>query len=190
MSKHLTLTAKGFTIVELMVTVAVLAIVTAVALPNFNEFITKTRVDNEVSELYRLLLTARNTAINSDQNVTICPLAANSTCNNDWHKELSVFTDLNSNGIYEPANNEELIKVKAAISSGDKLEYGQNSLVYMPTGRLSGSADAEPFKYCPGSGAEHARGIEVSASGRFYSTSDIDNDGKDETRAGVKIVCS
>ena len=47
-------TTKGFTIVELMVTIAIAGIITMIALPNLNDFFFFFRVDNEIAQLNRL----------------------------------------------------------------------------------------------------------------------------------------
>lgn len=178
----------GFTLIELMIAIAVVAILTMVALPNLNSFTVRMRVDNEISELNRLLLTARNVAVNEGISVTVCSLSLNS-CTANWKNELSVFTDVNSNGVFEPLLNERIIKVKSAIKSNDKLQYGQNNVTYASTGLMTSAASNTPFSYCPIEDATRARGIVISISGRIYSTSDIDNDDKDEDRSGNEITC-
>lgn len=181
---------KGFTLVELIVGIAVIGIITAVALPSLNTFLVKMRVENEISQIHRLALIARNSAINMEQNVTLCPLNASNTCNNNWQGELSVFIDLDNDGVYESASNETLIKVKAAIASNDVLTYtGFSRITYSPTGLLA-SASNSTFRYCPDQYSDLSRGVVVSSTGRLYKTTDTDNDGKDETRAGTEISCN
>jgi len=181
----------GFTLIELLVGIGIIGIITAIAIPNLNEFMTKTRVDNEISELHRLLLSARNTAINSGKNVTLCPLASNA-CGTDWQNELSVFTNndntLANSKIYDSAN-EKLIKVKSLSKTGDDLQFDQSVIVFSPTGRLVSGANSK-FTYCPKGNASLARRVEISLSGRVYSSTDSNNDGKDEDRNGADVVCS
>ncbi|NQZ24097.1 MAG: type II transport protein [Colwellia sp.] len=180
----------GFTLVELMITIAIAAILMAIALPNFSSFLVQTRVDNEISQLQRLLLSARNTAINAEQNVTICPLNSSNTCDDNWHNEISVFIDIDRDKVYEPAADERIIIVKGAIDNNDKLQYGQDSIIYTPTGSISGGVSASPFMYCPKDYDDKSRGITVSTSGRSYVSSDTDNDNIDEDRSGNEITCS
>jgi len=179
----------GFTIVELMVSIAIVAILTAVALPSLNSFTIRMKVDNEISELHRLLLTARNAAINSEQNVTICPLGVGNVCTggNNWGDEISVFIDTNSNAIYEAG--EELLKVKEAIDTSDDLEMPLASLTYTPSGQITIN-NSNLFIYCPSGYANYSRGIQITALGRVYTTSDTDNDDVDETRDGAEFVCA
>lgn len=180
---------KGFTITELLVTIAVLGILSAVALPSLNEFMVNSRVDNEISQIQRLVLTTRNTAISMEQNVTLCPLATNSTCGNNWQGELTVFIDLDNDNIYEPLNNETIIRVKPAARTGDTLIYPQSRISFAPTGQLTGALNGN-FTYCPKDHLWLSRALLVTRTGRSYESSDTDNDGTDEDRSGVDISCN
>ncbi len=179
--------SSGFTLVELLISVTILAITLAIALPNLNDYLIKNRVDNEIAELHRLILTARNTAINTGKNVTLCPLTSGS-CTSNWQNEISVFTNDDDTTKYD-STKEELIKVKTAISSGDTLKFNQTNLVYTPTGRLVSGNDSL-FTYCPKADTSLARAINISLSGRIYSSQDSDNDDKDEDRDGNELNCS
>ena len=182
---------KGFTLVELMVSSSVLSILLAILIPNFNEIIIKTRVDSQISQLHHLLLITRNSAINYNQDVTLCPLNENLECTVNWQDELSVFIDFNDNGVLNPELNEKVIKVKAAVKYGDQLQYGlkRNKVKFAATGRTTGWGSNGTFKICPENKMHFSRAIIVATSGRFYLSSDIDDDGKDENRRGAEIIC-
>ncbi|SEK29983.1 type IV fimbrial biogenesis protein FimT/type IV fimbrial biogenesis protein FimU [Colwellia chukchiensis] len=181
---------KGFTITELLIGIAIVGLLVAIASPSLNQFIVQSRVDNEVSEIHRLLLAARNSAINSGKNVTVCPLKG-TTCSTDWQQELSVFTNnastLANNKAFDSAN-EELIKVKSKISENDTLKFSQNIIIFSPTGRLVSGGNGK-FSYCPKGYSDLSRGVEISLSGRVYATSDSNNDGKDNNRSGTVVSC-
>jgi len=182
---------KGFTLIELMISISVTSILVSIAVPNFSSFIAKIRVDNEIAQLQRLLATARNTAINTGLPTTICPLDNNKECNTQWHEELSVFIDMNDNQIYEPLSGENLIRIKKTIKSTDKLQYGlgRKRVKFAPTGRTIGWGSNGTFKYCPKDHEESSRAVSVATSGRFYLSTDWDGDGKDELRNGSEIQC-
>ena len=130
--------SRGFSLIELMIGITIVAILVGVALPNLNDFIVRMRVDNEITELQRLLLTARNTAINTGKNTTVCPLSGGACSgSNNWKGELGV---LNEDGI---------VKVKAAILASDNLEFDYASLIYTPRGNLSTTDATGTFSYCP-----------------------------------------
>ena len=192
----------GFTIIELMVTIAVAAIVITIAIPSMSDFIVKMRVDNEISQLNRLVLTARNTAISTEQTVTFCPLGENNVCTNNWDNELSVFIDLNGNGTYEPPATipaipappalpipyERILKVKSSTTAGDSITYlGQSRITFSPTGILASGAST--FLYCPSSDKALARALVLSISGRTVLSADSDGDGIDEFRTGADVTC-
>jgi type IV fimbrial biogenesis protein FimT len=182
---------KGFTFVELLTAIAITSLLASIAIPNMSDFIVKLRVNNEISTLKRLLFVTRNSAINSGQRVILCPLTDGGTCTTDWGNSLSVFIDTNNNKRYDSANNEVLLVKKPAIKDGDILIYGKNrtKITYKPSGHLSGLSNGT-LRYCPLNNQDKSRGIVIARSGRIYASSDVDNDGKDETRMNKEITCN
>lgn len=185
---NINLKSKAFTLIELIISIAVTSILVTIATPSLNEFIVQLRVDNEISQLHRMLLITRNSAINSGQKTIICPLNKVGQCTSEWQNELSVFVDVNDNKIFD--GNENIIIIRASINTEDKLIYGKgrNKITFKPTGQLSGLANGT-FRYCPQNYKNHSRGIVVARSGRVYQSSDIDNDGIDENRGNKEINC-
>jgi len=184
--------SSGFTMLELLVGIAILGIIAAIALPSFSSFIVKTRVDNQISELHRLVSNARNAAINSGQNVTLCPLSSAKKCGSSWQNELSVFTNSDNtpaNNIIFDDNTERLIKIKAEASDGDTLNFDQTIIVFSPSGRLISGAYSN-FSYCPKGYENFSRGVSISATGRVSTSADIDGSGKEKDRKGNIITCS
>lgn len=178
----------GFTLIELMVGIAIVAILVTVGLPSLNQFTLQMRVDNEISAMHRLLLTARNTAINTEMNAVVCPLDGGSTCDADWTGTISVFSDANGDNQFNTADGDRLITTKDAAKDNDSLTSSLTRYTYSPTGQLANNA-AGSIGYCPYGKADFNRGVEISASGRVYATSDINKDGKDQTRDGSSVSC-
>ncbi len=181
---------RAFTMVELLVGIAIVAILAAVALPSLKTFTVSMRVDNEISELHRLLLIARNTSVNSGQDVVVCPIV-NGSCTDDWSQEVSVFIDFNQNNDFDIADD-EIIRVKSAISSSnDQFQYSNGAfLTYNSLGNLPINNNESTFSYCPYRYANESRGIIVAVSGRAYISEDSNGDGVDEDRNNVNITCS
>jgi len=65
--------ARGFSLVELMVTIAVLAILLAIGIPSFASLIASNRLTSATNELVAALQTARTEAIRRNVRVTVCP---------------------------------------------------------------------------------------------------------------------
>jgi type IV fimbrial biogenesis protein FimT len=78
---------RGFTMIELMVTVAVLAVLTAIALPNFRDFMRRNAVTSHTNEMLGDLLYARQTATTEMSIVSLCasasPASSSPTCSGD-----------------------------------------------------------------------------------------------------------
>jgi len=177
---------KGFSLIELMIAIAVAAIMITIAVPSLGVFIDKMRIDNEISQLNRLVLSARNGAVSFEQNVIICPLD-NGVCTANWQNELSAFVDSNNNGTFLAADD-VLLKVKPANTTNDVITYaGQASIRFAPTGALT--TVASTFLYCPNSDKTLGRAIVVSGLGRTYITTDADHNGQDEFRTGLPVIC-
>lgn len=150
-----------------MVTVAIAGIILAIAAPSLSVFLVNMRVDNEVSEMHRLLLTARNSAINTGLNTTICPLSSTNTCTDNWEDDISVFTNTTDDtSILE--GDDIVIKVKDAVKDGDAFKISTvGAITYTPSGRsLSGNANT--LIYCPHEDSAAPNGIDISTSGRSY----------------------
>ncbi|MCO7233781.1 MULTISPECIES: GspH/FimT family pseudopilin [unclassified Cobetia] len=94
----------GFTLVELMVTIAVLAIISTVAVPAWQGFITRQEVASTTETLTTALNYARSTAVTRGRQVSVCPLSGDgSRCedttawNNGWAVVLGSPADAMSN---------------------------------------------------------------------------------------------
>ena len=75
----------GFTLVELVITLAVLAIIVTLALPAFTALVNGNRLTAQANELVADLQAARMEAITRNRPVTLCPSADNATCSGgDW----------------------------------------------------------------------------------------------------------
>lgn len=74
--------SRGFTLVELMVTIAILAILLGIALPDFRQMLASERVRSANSDMFSALIMARSEAIKRNSPVTIVP--AVSGWNGGW----------------------------------------------------------------------------------------------------------
>lgn len=69
---------KGFGLIEMMVTIALVAILATVAVPSFRRLVNKTRINSEANSLVDAFHTARSYAVRNDTVVKFC---AGKTCN-------------------------------------------------------------------------------------------------------------
>jgi type IV fimbrial biogenesis protein FimT len=95
----------GFTLIEMMVVIAISAILLAVGVPSFTYMMDRTRVANEVNEVLADLALTRAEAITRRGRVIICrsstPTSASATCDvasTDWTPGWIVFVDDTTTG--------------------------------------------------------------------------------------------
>lgn len=183
----------GFTLMEIMIAIAILGITLAIALPSLGEFSANMRADNTISELHRMLLTARNTAINTGRITTVCPLSSTNECGADWKGEITVFTN-DSNTVaadlkvYNPVT-ESIIVISEGFTVNDTLEFGNDSVIYNPTGNIENSEGVGNFTICPENYPDSSRALTIGLSGRT-SPSTKGSGGYDVDRDGNRISCT
>jgi len=79
MNKH-----AGFTLIELMVTISVLAVLLGIGVPSFRNMIEGNRITTVANDLVNGLQFARSEAIKRGANVTLCSTNDQDTCSGAW----------------------------------------------------------------------------------------------------------
>lgn len=89
---------RAFTIVELIICIAMIAILASIALPYYHEYRARQEAQNIPIKLSTINRYARSQAAILRQNVVICPSQDSLTCQaNQWNKTMLVFIDKNKN---------------------------------------------------------------------------------------------
>ena len=66
---------RGFTLIELMITLAILGVVLGLAVPSMNDFLFRQRVKSQANEIFIALAIARSEAGKRNTNVAVIPVA-------------------------------------------------------------------------------------------------------------------
>lgn len=82
--------AAGFTLIELMITLVVLGVIMAIAVPNFTGMVNSTRLATQANEVVTGIQIARSEAIRLNRLVTFCGSSDGATCvaAGDWNQWL------------------------------------------------------------------------------------------------------
>jgi type IV fimbrial biogenesis protein FimT len=113
----------GFTLLELLITIAIAAILTAIALPSFKYVINDNRMAAEVNDLVGTMQFARAEAIKEGNDVVVCSANATGTaCSGTtaWQSGWIVFSDPDSNGTLEAG--EPILQFHNAFTGSDTFE--------------------------------------------------------------------
>ncbi len=78
----------GFTLIELIVTIAVMAVLLGIAIPSFTDVTLGSKLRSQANDLAAGALLARSEAIKRNQPVTFCASANGATCasSGGWHQ--------------------------------------------------------------------------------------------------------
>lgn len=123
--------ASGFTLIELMVTLAVLGILAAVGVPAMQALINANRLAGATGELTSALQLARSEAVRRGARVNVCRSADGSTCNNgstDWSSWIVVGPDVES-GNTEVMRNETVAAPASLTGPAQPIEFRPSGLI-------------------------------------------------------------
>jgi len=129
---------RGFTLIELIITVTVLSVMLAIAIPNFRDFVRRNRLTTQSNEFVTAINLTRAEAIRRNRNVS---LRANdpSDSNNEWGKGWRV-TDL----LAVPTTLRVAPVLPGTLTFNGPT--GVNAVVFNPNGLLN--AGAGTYRLC------------------------------------------
>ncbi|ALU42599.1 GspH/FimT family pseudopilin [Pseudoalteromonas rubra] len=161
----------GFTLFELVITIAILGVLATLAFSFSGSLTTSTRAESYLRELKRTVTFARAQATATDEIIILCPATAtlvetNSSfvCQDNWQaNRVTVFLDRNNNGTYN-TGVDDLLRVMEQVPSNDGLTFPAASLRFDSSGRTA-MLQASSFIYCPAATDFPNQQLEVSVVG-------------------------
>jgi type IV fimbrial biogenesis protein FimT len=160
---------RGFTLIELMITITVAGILLAIAVPAFNSFLQNDRDTGQANSLVGSLGYARSEAVKraSPNGITVCPSANGAACDaGPWTEGwIVIYIDP-----VTPANTAVLQAVPALSGSNTVTPVAGPATGI--TFNSNGTAPAAPFtlRICDIRGAAFARQVEVNVTGRVAAS--------------------
>ena len=162
----------GLSLIELLITVAIVAIIAGIAAPGFNQLVQDNRTTQAANQLLSLINYARSEAIKTRAAVSLCssnnPGATSPMCAANWGgNTLIAFLDPDGNGA--PGGQAQILRTLAiptALSfrgnSNTNISYGGDGFLQAGnqtlTLDLDGTSDSTP--------SPHARNLVISQTGR------------------------
>ena len=166
-------TNSGFTIIELMMVVAIVGVLALIALPSMQNLILTNRMKSVSLDLYSSLTLTRSEAIKRNSNNV--SMVANS---GGWQNGWKVCFDSNANGACD-SGEPLLIEGEAVDASISLSGPGSNIVTYNRDGRVPTSSAGAAFRITAGANNTQApmRCVDVDASGRPRTR--VDRNGTD-----------
>lgn len=158
---------RGFTIIELLITVAVLGVLVSLALPSFVTFINNGRISGASNEMLGDISYARSEAATRQADVAMCVSVDQATCapGQTWDLGRLIWVDSNADGLLTVG--EPILRVSQSMSSTLVISTGfggADVIRFRPFGGLR-PATGGSLRLCPSSGSA-GRTISVAATGR------------------------
>lgn len=171
---------RGFTVLELMIAVAVLGILLGVGVPSFNAIMRQNRLAGQTNDFLAAAAMARSEAVKRGTLVSLCPAAADGSdaCSGDdaWSNGWLVFVDEGVAGVINddtdlviqrwPAAAEQRINITNPDTNF--ISYRNDGATTLGLGNRATFTVAPERNYC--ADPLGARSVVVSAAGRVNVT--------------------
>jgi type IV fimbrial biogenesis protein FimT len=177
MNKH-----SGFTLIELMISIVVLAVVLALGIPSFQEFIKNNRLAGQTNDLVMAIQMARNEAVKRGTGSVICASGNQATCSesDDWTTGWIVFSDIDQEGDLELDANGDLVedcekddcivRTRGNVIKGSISGNGATRIQFRPDGLLDAGGAITLTLTADDCYQNQVRDVTVSAMGQTTIT--------------------
>jgi type IV fimbrial biogenesis protein FimT len=174
--KHSAFVSRGFGLIELVIVIAIVAILTIIALPGYQKTVQLNRVVTDTNDLLAALNLARNEAIARGRPVTVCASVSGTACDGsgiaNWSGGYMIFTDFDPIGTVDAGVGDTVLRVIGPVSTHDKVSASANSgyvnFTRTGTARFPGAETTE-VKFLVSSDPcnnDHVRTVSITAFGR------------------------
>ena len=166
-------TQTGFTLVELILTMALLGILATIAFSSFGTLIQSNRIATQSNDFMSALMLARSEALKRNSRITVCRSVNGSACatSGGWEQGWIIFADTDNDATVDVG--ETIVQVYSALNANSSLQGETNVaayISYIPTGitqLVGGSTQSGTLVMCDDRGwGEAARAIIIRATGR------------------------
>ncbi|MGH8534350.1 MAG: GspH/FimT family pseudopilin [Gammaproteobacteria bacterium] len=171
--------SRGFTLVELVVTLGVAAILMGMAAPSVSQFLQNNRLKSDTFHLLDSIAVARSEAVKRGSQVVMCrsanPTAAAPVCGgsaNTWTTGWLVYVNADPANLSYQSSADTLLRIGSGVTGGVAIMangWGDNYLDYANSGETNEIGTVQ-YSICDIRGEAYGRQISVLRSGRASIT--------------------
>lgn len=181
---------RAFTLLELVVTLAIVAVLVGLSAPDFASFAYRKRAELVLRQLNQAIELARLNAITSAAVVTLCRSSDGMTCGGNWRDGVLVFVDANADR--QLREDQQALRYFDFVDPRGEIYWRAfQNRQYLQFNALGFTRNQNGnFTYCPDNGRlEFARQLIVNRAGRTRRSKDRDGDGIAEDSRGRPLRC-
>ncbi len=177
----------GFSLIEALVVFSIIALLSAIAIPNLSQIVTHSQIAATELKLRRSISAARNAALSSGEITTLCG-GEHTSCEGSWERGYLLFVDNNNDGVLDA--EEELLersRVPESISIDWRASGRAPYLKFSPSGM---ARQFGRFHIChQKETVTESRGLVINRQGRVRAYKDRDGSGRYTDINGQEPIC-
>lgn len=157
---------KGFTLIELMVTLVVLVVSLSVGVPSFVTWIKNNRIDTATRTIAGALQLARNEAVSQQSVISVSPGTVDNP--GSWTNGAHIYTDTGSLGTPYNAGTDTLLKnIDVDLSGIIITDNDSNNVIsFRGSGLLNEGGAERTITFCQSSGETDGTSVIINPAGR------------------------
>lgn len=181
---------RGFTALELCITLALICILTGLAAPPLQGFVAAKEGDKALRTLRDLIQLARSEAATNGRGATLCPSGTGIECGSQWSSGALLFLDRNFDR--KVNQDDRVLRVMGDLAQHGSINWRAfgNRRYLQIDGRGFLRHQSGNFSYCDATGDPRlAHQLVVNSAGRLRIAVDSNGDGIRENSRGDPLEC-
>ena len=187
----------GFSLSELVIALAVLAILVSLAAPSFNDSMQNARLSSTYNNMIGALQLARSESVKRNLPVAVCARASDSNCGTDWNNGALVFVDDGATSSALDAD-EVVLRILPQLEGGATVSalgsatssgtFIQRSNIRFLSSGTSSWRGGGAIQFCDARGTENMRAMILNLGGDIRRAR-ADENGNIVTQWGQTLAC-
>ncbi|MEM7304183.1 MAG: GspH/FimT family pseudopilin [Pseudomonadota bacterium] len=148
---------KGFSLIELMIAVALFATLITIGVPSFITLTESNRITSDTNDLISALSLARSEALKRGDRISLCSSTDGASCadDTDWTTGWIVFLDDDGDGVVDAGDGDDVLRAWEAVEGDTNVAGSAEFLTYQG----NGSAATHNFNLTIPGNADQSRRI-------------------------------